>query len=712
MHNVLLKTLPYPLPTLHAAMTTIVKTAAAVTIMIVANATLAQSAMADADKEAVKQANSLKSQRDIYRQAKRAFAKKEVKHYQALKAQLSHYPLTPYLEYAELNQYLYTRQFHAATSRSKAIHKRIDAFINTHGNSYLGNALLSKWLKHLATNKKWHDYKRYYQSHVKKTELKCFYLQAQLNTNNAFNSEAQKDAFTQQTEALWLHPKSQPKACDPVFAAWSQKGYLTQDLLWQRHALAVQKKGYSLAHYLQNKMDATTRYLAEFYEQFHKNPEKIKNVKQLSQFANSKQNSTNTAESSSLQKVTEIVYNGLYRYAYQQPLDTFLLYQRLEKTYPFNAEKTHKLQTRIAINLIRKDEIDKASELIQLIPDAHQEKSLERLLRRYLREQQWDKLYVWSQSLPNSMQETDRWQYWTARAKDELNNHDKRNDGDSSESIYTALSSSRSFYGFLAADKQQSRYAFEDKPSPVNVEMINRVSQLPDFQRAKELFLSEDMYRARSEWSYGIKKLTKEEHIAAAQLAHTWGWNRKAIEAMAGAKSWDDLSIRFPIVHQDIIHQKAKDNKIPSSLIFSIARQESAWEFDAKSRVGASGLMQIMPATAKQTAKKANMRYNQKKLVDPEYNIALGSHYISGLLKQYNNHRPLAIASYNAGPTRVKRWLANTQNSLPLDVWIETIPFQETRKYVQNVLSYEVIYNHRQGQASSLLTRHEIDLAL
>ncbi len=147
-------------------------------------------------------------------------------------------------------------------------------------------------------------------------------------------------------------------------------------------------------------------------------------------------------------------------------------------------------------------------------------------------------------------------------------------------------------------------------------------------------------------------------------------------------------------------------------MIFSIARQESAWEFDAKSRVGARGLMQIMPATAKYTAKKAKIPYRLSKLFEPEYNINLGSHYITGLLGQYNNNRALAIASYNAGPHRIKRWLARTNSSLPLDVWVEIIPFKETRKYVQNVLSYEVIYNYRQGQTVPLLTFAEANTSL
>jgi soluble lytic murein transglycosylase len=283
---------------------------------------------------------------------------------------------------------------------------------------------------------------------------------------------------------------------------------------------------------------------------------------------------------------------------------------------------------------------------------------------------------------------------------------------ESPATIYQQLAESRSFYGFLSADIQKTDYQFEDKPAPVDQQLISTLKNLPAFKKAKEFLLMEKMHRARTEWRYAMKGLSTEEFIAAAQIANQWGWSRKAIEAMAGAAYWDDLGIRFPVVHADIIHSSAEKNNIPSSLVFSIARQESAWEFDAKSRVGASGLMQLMPATAKETAKRARLAYKKSQLFDPEYNIALGSHYITGLLEQYEDNRALAIASYNAGPHRVKQWLKKSNALLPLDVWIEIIPFKETRKYVQNVLSYEVIYNYRQGRESSLLTLAEANSTL
>jgi soluble lytic murein transglycosylase len=591
-------------------------------------------------------------QRNLFIEAKQAFKDNHPKKYRRLKTQLRDYPLYPYLEYSEINQDLnaYLAKYRStkphSTKAKKALEYQIGAFITTQGNSHLSRKLLRKWLTHLAATKNWGEYKRYYRPYVKKVALECFNLRAKINTGEAFPKEA--------IQALWLTAKSQPDECDPVFIHWEDKGYLTQDLLWQRHKLVVNKKKYQLAIYLQKKMDASHRYLADLYLNIHKNPSKINNVKLLPSLPPH-------ADSATTQKVNDIIYNGLYRYAYSEPLKSLSLFNRLTQSYPFNEQERIQLKKRMASRLIRKDNITDPLPTLKSIPKADRVDEVERLLRKYLALQEWQNVHDWIQLLPEKEVSSDRWQYWQARALEELQKTGKKNDhSPSTHEIFTALSSSRSFYGFLSADKLNTPYQLEDKPAPIDLTVIQNVSQYPAIQRAKELFLLGDMYVARTEWRFAVQGFSMQEYIAAGQLAHTWGWNRKAIEAMAGARYWDDLTIRFPVVHDNIIRHKAKKNNISSSLIFSIARQESAWEFDARSRVGARGLMQIMPATARETAKKAKIRYSKKKLFDPEYNITLGSHYISGLLKRYDNHRALAIASYNAGPHRVKGWLAKS----------------------------------------------------
>jgi len=643
-------------------------------------------------------------QRILYAEAKKALDNKDQQGYQALKEQLTAYPLYPYLVYTELSHALNNRKRSVRTSQygvTATSHRdktAITQFIKQHDKSYLGDRLRSKWLGYLAQQKNWPDYKRYYQDSVKKTELKCFHLQALLYTGEKLDATA--------VDKLWLSSRSQPNACNPVFDEWKRQGHLTPQKLWARYTLAVNKENTSLAKYVHRNMSVSDRYLADLYLTVHQSPQTIGDVRTIAY-----KTPTNDLAS---KHMVDIIEHGLYRYALRQPKNAYRLYKQFTKTYSFTEQANTRLNKRIAKQLMRKGDITSASSLLKQIASEDRVDQVEYLLRKLLTEQAWSDVYYWINQLPHDRVNSDRWQYWMARSLESL--PPSYTDRDSKtllpEKIYQQLAESRSFYGFLAADKQQTGYQFEDQSAPVNQTLMKKLSSSASVERAKEFFLMGKMHRARTEWRYAVAGISTEEFIAAAQIAHQWGWNRKAIEAMAGAAYWDDLGIRFPVVHQQIIHNTADKYGIPSSLVFSIARQESAWEFDATSRMGARGLMQLMPATAKQTAKKAQLSYSKDKLFEPQYNITLGSHYITGLLAQYDDHRALAIASYNAGPHRVKQWLKKTNAALPLDVWVEIIPFKETRKYVQNVLSYEVIYNYRQGRESNLLTLAEANLSL
>ena len=639
-------------------------------------ASLAVSIMYSSDTLGIELLDQTKAdqQRQIYLDAKDAFKNQRHQKYENLKKQLTDYPLYPYLIFEEVNKQLVKRPY-----------KKLDHFFETYPDSYLADTLRKRWLQHLASVKQWSHYKRYYKPGLKSAKLDCLYLRAVTRTGG--------DLPIDQAIALWLSPKSQPDECDSSFASLEKRGLLTNDVIWERHRLSMNKRDLGLARYLRKSLPSDLRKLAELYERVHHTPSEVTVIRKFSKHPD---------------KVADIVYHGLYRYAHSQPEKALKHLNNVSKLYGYDNERLTKLKNRIAVKLIVNDNIDVALPVIKGMAVNERGETVERLLRAFLKNRQWDKINAWIDQLPEELAASDRWQYWKARSMEAMaafnNNDDEIVDY---QSIYEALAEKRSFYGFLAADKQQQDYFFEDKPADVNLEIITNIRQLPDIQRAKELFLLGEMHRARREWAYGIKGFDTEEFIAAGQLSHLWGWHRKSIEVMASAKYWDDLSIRFPVIHEGIVKKNAKLRNISSSLIFAIARQESAWEFDARSRVGARGLMQLMPATARETAKKVGMRYSKRKLFEPAYNIALGSRYISGLLQRYNNNRPLAIAAYNAGPHRVKKWLKRSQSQLPTDVWIEVIPFNETRKYVQNVLSYELIYNYRRGQEQQLLTLAE-----
>jgi soluble lytic murein transglycosylase len=207
--------------------------------------------------------------------------------------------------------------------------------------------------------------------------------------------------------------------------------------------------------------------------------------------------------------------------------------------------------------------------------------------------------------------------------------------------------------------------------------------------------------QARREWQHTFNLLDDSGRQALALLAGRLEWSDRAIMTLAQLRDWHDLQLRFPLAYEPLFEQAAQRSNIEKNWIYGITRQESAFMYDVRSHVGATGLMQLMPATAKGVSKSLGLTYSQNKLIDPTYNIRLGSHYLKTLLKRYKGNRVLATAAYNAGPGNVNRWLKRFDG--PMDIWIENIPFNETKEYVKRVLAYSTIYSYRLGALKPLL---------
>lgn len=186
------------------------------------------------------------------------------------------------------------------------------------------------------------------------------------------------------------------------------------------------------------------------------------------------------------------------------------------------------------------------------------------------------------------------------------------------------------------------------------------------------------------------------------------GWHHQAIMSAARATLWDDIDLRFPVPEAELFSEYAEKRELDYPWVLAIARQESAFHPMARSHSGAMGLMQLMPATAKQAAKQAGIPYRKKsELYEPEINIAIGTAHLAWLFKQFEGSQIMATAAYNAGSTPVKRWLKQ-RGHLPLDIWIETIPYDETRKYIQNVMAFRVIYSLLENRPLRMFSPQEV----
>jgi soluble lytic murein transglycosylase len=314
-----------------------------------------------------------------------------------------------------------------------------------------------------------------------------------------------------------------------------------------------------------------------------------------------------------------------------------------------------------------------------------------------LRESNWEAARGFLAALTGEQQRQPQWRYWSARV---LEAEGKKSDA---QRLYAELARSRGYYGFLAADRLGEDYSMQHAPIDASPEELSAMLARPGIQMAQELYALGQVVDARRQWNWSTRNLSNRELQVAALLARQWGWHDRAILTVGRSQHLDDIELRFPVVYRESIETNAQRASIDPSWVYGVVRQESAFMTDARSHAGALGLMQLMPTTGRLTGRRVGLHaYSQGAILNVENNLRLGVSYLKEVLDRNRGHQTLATASYNAGPHRVVNWMPD--KALDADIWVETIPFNETREYVKNVMSYSAIYDHRLGQKPTRLT--------
>ncbi|MDF3194721.1 transglycosylase SLT domain-containing protein [Pseudomonas sp. 1928-m] len=614
------------------------------------------------------QAATLTQQRQYYDQAKAALAKGDKGPYQRYASALRDYPLEPYLAYDEL------------TARLKwASNDEIEKFLAEHGDLPQISWMKLRWLRWLAERGEWKTFINYYDPALNFTELDCLYGQYQLS--HGMRAEGSATA-----EKLWLVGKSQPNACDPLFALWAAEGQLTEQKRWQRAKLAAEARNYGLVTHLIKTMPTLGNHGKSLLEVAQK-PELLKQTTRFTQ--------TDPA-------MADVVGLGLRRLARQDPESALKLLDGYAQRMKFSSEEQVAIAREIGLTLAKRFDARALQVMAKYDPELRDNTVSEWRARLLLRLGRWDEANQLTRKMPAELGNTNRWRYWQARSLQLAQPNSQE-----PKALYQALAKERDFYGFMAADQVQAPYQLNNKPLALSPQTIQKVRNSAAIRRALEFHARGQVADGRREW-YNVSRLfSRDEMVAQARLAYEMGWYFPAIRTISQAQYWDDLDVRFPMAHREHLVREAKNRDIHSSWVFAVTRQESAFMADAKSHVGAMGLMQLMPATAKETAKRFGIPLSSPQLAyRPEINIQLGAAYLSQIYGQFNGNRVLASAAYNAGPGRVRQWLRGADH-LSYDVWIENIPFDETRQYVQNVLSYSVIYGEKLNAPQPLVAWHE-----
>ncbi len=598
-------------------------------------------------------AGVLEQQRQGFLQAEEMIAAGDDQGYAAVSTGLEAYPLYFYLQYQWLSLHLDQD-------------KQILDFLNTARPSLYTQKLRWKWLDYLYKQGKWNTFVVNYQPSKSKL-LQCRYHWADYQRN--YKTKALKA-----TQKLWLTGSSLPKDCDPLLAKFMQSSHLTQELIWQRFMLATKARNYGLATYLVKKLSsAAKRENAEKWLQLVKKPELISQTDFFAGVSTSQQ-----AE--------------MFIYAMQRmvsaDVDTAAgLWDVQRASFKLTKDQIYQIERAIALQLA----FNKSAKAYARFNQLAQLDATTRIwaVRAALIENNWQHVDQALQNLSVKEKNQERWQYWQAKALLQTNQREK------GLAIYKQLANERSYYGFLAADYLQQDYALVDKPIILSENNKIRLLSQDEFVIINEFRALEMEKEAQQFWWEAVRNLKTDDLLLAAKIAQQWQWHRLAILTVSRAKYWDDVALRFPIEYQEKIEENALKQQLQSAIIYGLVRRESMFDPSAGSPAGALGLMQIMPGTGKQIAKEIRYPWRSKAvLLQPSVNLKFGAYYYKQMLDKFDGHFALAAAAYNAGPHNVNRWL-KIDRDYAADIWIETIPYKETRAYVAAVLTYALIYQSR-----------------
>lgn len=613
---------------------------------------------------------ALFKQRTLYLEAIQDIENGDVAMARRIATRLTDYPLYPYIEYTAL---IYNLR-HEPASKVLAFRTRYKALPIAH-------QLMENWVYVLARQEKWAEFLQYYHPATFTGKRNaCYYAYA-------LYRQGHKQAAFAAARKLWLVNYSQPQACDPIFRIWRDSGQFDARVAWQRYVISMQSGEISLANYLKRFLSRSDRRLANQFSRVRRDPRIIERSRRF------RRNDTRT---------NQLILYGIDRLAWREPAAAFKALQQYAEHHDFTRRQMDASYTQIGIRLSVHG--DKHHLLNALPLNLRDDPPLAKArIRLALRQLAWPRALALISLLPASEQASARWRFWKARA---LMHADDDTDRNTARQIFDQLAQDRGYYSFMAADLIGAKYHYDASSVHVGSDEIDQLAQRPGMRRAFELFTLNERNRARREWDYAIRGFDAHQLIVAAHLAARWGWYRQGINAMVAAHAFDNLAIRFPLAYLGTFASSARTWDIPLQWSLAVARQESAFMPDARSTAGAIGIMQILPGTARLTARRQGLNYDGwRQLNQPIANIRLGSAYLGSLLRQFNNNRVIASAAYNAGPARVAAWV---NPALPLDVWIETLPFPQTRNYVENVLMFAAIYSHRLSEPQPIIYRHEL----
>lgn len=605
-------------------------------------------------------------QDDDFLAARDAFRAGDAAKLAVLAQRLQHSPLEVYIAYYQLRMRLETTDVSA-----------IREYLARPDDTPLIDKMRVEWLKILAKKQQWELFDSEYPRVISEdAELACYGLQSRLRTQEA--------AVLREARELWFSAKDQPESCAVLFEAAITAGVIAQQDIWQRFHQALEIGNLSLAKPLAAKLNGNRAVSAVSLERAMDDPARYLEKQAIDSHSAGQR---------------AVALFALQRLARQSPDIAIAAWRKREGDFP-EGEQRYFLSW-LAYEAARKHDPRALSWFRQAGNTPLNEQQAAWRVRSALRVQDWPEVLISINVMTDAQRNEAAWRYWKARALQAT--------GHRAEAVvlYVPLSAEHSFYGQLANEELAdtpvvSAVDVAYKPSKKDVDFIEN---LPGVRRTLALYRMDLRTDALREWAWVIRNFNDQELIAAAEIARQHEMYDRAINTADKTVLVHDFSLRYLAPYRSAMREHLQENNLEEAWVYGLMRQESRFVTSAKSGVGASGLMQVMPTTARWIARKLGLKdYRDSLLHQLDTNLTLGTYYMKNMLSSLDDSPVLASAAYNAGPGRARRWRADT----PLEgaIYTETIPFDETRDYVKKVMSNTVYYARQFGAPPrSLKTR-------
>jgi soluble lytic murein transglycosylase len=579
---------------------------------------------------------------------------------------LRRYVLFPYLQAARLEQALVA----AGSNVPDSLDQQMGAFLRAHEDEPVARDLRRRWLTSLAARARWQEFLSFHRDNDE-AALRCLGFAARIEL-------ARTADLAPQVIQSWLTPRSLPE-CDRAFTWLDSTGGLTAALIEQRVRLTLEADNAGFARQIAVRLPADRAAPLLQWAALLENPQRgIDALITTPQTA---------VEPGALRA-------GWTKLARANRTTARQRFDRLVRSRQLDRHAASPLALALALALSWDRDADALRYFSRVEPADFDDSAREWQARAALWAGDWKQVSRSIEALSEAARGTARWRYWAARVAA----HEGRQAA--AQQLYESILKDDNYYSGMAAARLKRPVAPNPQVLPADAALLASLENMPAFARARELRLNAQADKARAEWRLAQSQLQPPARPQAIHLAARWGWYEQAVATATGEQVFNDYALLYPRPHDAEVDAAAKVSGLAPTLIYSVIRQESLYQRDALSSAGAQGLMQLTPDTARRTARQWKQPAPAAtSLFEPAVNVMLGSAHLKDLLDRFDGQLPLALAGYNAGPGAAQRWLP--EDAMDPDIWIENIPYNETRSYVQRILWHTVVFHWlREGEAT------------